>query len=398
MPMITHVISSYLVQDGPLQILARVIFFTSLAAILYTFLMYPLLLRIIASFRPKRFPSPGFQPTISILICAYNEAAVISRKLDQTLELDYPKDKVEIVVVSDGSTDETENIVRNYDATNVRLLRTTERLGKTNAQNEAATSCVGEVIIFSDATTVYHSQALNKLVAHYADPRVGAVSGRYQYFDESGASPTGTGSIAFWNFENFIKLSQSRIATITGCCGCIYSIRRSAYTVLSPEIISDLVQPLHVIRKGLLVLFEPDAMAYETTTVSSRQELKMRIRVITRAIRGLQSVPDLLNPLRRPWITLQLVSHKISRWLVPLYISGIFVSTAILIDHPAMGVFFLLQLCFYGTALISLVLPLHRHFKLLGLPLYICTMNTAALLAIIQSIRGRRYVVWETVR
>jgi len=398
MLMIISFMSYSHLQDGPLQILARVIFFTSLAAILYTFLMYPLLLRVIAAFRPLRCPSPGFQPTISILICAYNEAAGIAQKLDQTLGLDYPKDKVDIVVVSDGSTDETDNIVKDYGARNIRLLRTTQRLGKTNAQNEAVTSCVGEVIIFSDATTIFQTQALNKLVAHYADPRVGAVSGRYQYFDESGLSPTGTGSIAFWNFENFIKTSQSRIATITGCCGCIYSIRRSTYTVLSPDIISDLVQPLYVIRKGLLVLFEPEAIAYETTTVSSRQELKMRIRVITRAIRGLQSVPDLLNPLKRPWIALQLFSHKVLRWLVPLYISGIFLSTAVLIHHRAMGVFFLLQLCFYGTALVSLVLPLHRHIKLLGLPLYICTMNTAALLALIQSARGKQYVVWETVR
>ena len=386
------------VQDGPLQICAQVIFFTSLAAILYTFLVYPLLLGVIASFRPSRCPSPVYQPTISILICAYNEAAGIAQKLDQTLGLDYPKDRVEIVVVSDGSTDETENIVKTYETRNVRLLRTTQRLGKTNAQNEAVTSCVGEVIIFSDATTVYHSQALNKIAAHYADPRVGAVSGRYQYFDESGLSPTGAGSIFFWNFENFIKISQSRIATISGCCGCIYSIRRTAYTVLSPDIISDLVQPLYVIKQGLLVLFEPEAMAYETTTVSSRQELKMRIRVITRAIRGLQSVPDLLNPIKRPWIALQLVSHKVLRWLVPLYISGIFLSTATLIAHPAMGVLFLLQLCFYGLALVSLILPLHCRNKFLGLPLYICTMNTAALLAIIQSARGKQYVTWETVR
>ena len=398
MLMINPFMSYSHVPDGPLQMLAGIVFFTCFAAIFYTFLLYPLLLRVIAFFYPLRCAPPGYRPTISILICAYNEGAGIGQKLDDTLALDYPKDQVEILVVSDGSTDETENIVKRYGTRNVRLLRTTQRLGKTNAQNEGVTSCVGEVIIFSDATTVYHSQALNKLAEHYADPRVGAVSGRYQYFDESGISPTGTGSIAFWNFENFIKTSQSRIASISGCCGCIYSVRRSAYTVLSPDIISDLVQPLHVIRKGLLVLFEPQAMAYESTTVSSHQELKMRIRVITRAIRGLLSVPDLFNPVKRPWIALQLVSHKALRWLVPLYISGIFLSTAILSAHPAMGFLFLLQLCFYGTALISLVLPLHRHIKILGLPLYICTMNAAALLAIIESARGKQYVIWETVR
>jgi cellulose synthase/poly-beta-1,6-N-acetylglucosamine synthase-like glycosyltransferase len=398
MLMMSTFMSHSQVWDDPLQMLAHVILFTCLAAILYTFLLYPLLLRVIASFRPRKCPAPEYRPTISILICAYNEAAGIAKKLDETLALDYPKERVEIIVVSDGSTDETESIVETYRTRNVRLLRTTHRLGKTNAQNEAVASCAGEVIIFSDATTVYHSQALSKLAAHFADPRVGAVSGRYQYFDESGDSPTGTGSIAFWSFENFIKTSQSRIATISGCCGCIYSVRRSAYTVLSPDIISDLVQPLYVIRKGLLVLFEEKAMAYETTTVSSQQELRMRIRVITRAIRGLLSVPDLLNPIKRPWIALQLVSHKVLRWLVPLYIIGIFLSTAVLIDRAAMGVFFLLQLCFYGTALVSLVLPLHRHIKLLGLPLYICTMNTAALLAIIESARGTKYVVWETIR
>src|SRR6202012_1732249 len=123
----------------------------------------------------------------------------------------------------------------------------------------------GEVLIFSDATTTYHPQALRFLASNYADPKVGAVSGRYQYFDPVGTSPTGLGSVALWNYENYIKMMQSRLFTITGCCGCIYSVRREAYTPLPAEIISDLTQPLQAIQKGYRVVFEDRALAHEET-------------------------------------------------------------------------------------------------------------------------------------
>src|SRR5579862_6331213 len=306
-----------------LHVTGGTVFFASLGLLLYVYLLYPVCLAMVAMIFPRRQTQLGFEPRLSILISAYNEEKNIREKLLQTLRLNYPEDKVEILVVSDGSSDATEDIVRSMQDARIRLHRTSQRRGKTNAQNEGVQLCKGDVVVFSDATTVYHPDALRYLAANYEDLHVGAVSGRYQYFDESGQSPTGIGSIAFWNYENLIKTMQSRIRTITGCCGCIYSVRRDAYSNLSSDIISDLVQPLHAIRKGYRVVFEDRALAYEETTSSSRQEFSMRVRVITRAIRGILSVRDLLNPLAFGWISFQLLSHKILRWLVPFYLLGL---------------------------------------------------------------------------
>ncbi|MBW4028569.1 MAG: glycosyltransferase family 2 protein [Acidobacteria bacterium] len=370
----------------------------SLFLLLYVYVLYPLLLAAIACLFRKRQPLPGYEPTLSVLICAYNEADGIAEKLNHTLELDYPADKLEILVVSDGSTDDTEAIVGRFSDPRIRLLRSSRRLGKTNAQNEGVRQCNGEVIVFSDATAKYQKDALKFLAANYQDPTVGAVSGRYQYFDEHGMSPSGAGSILFWSYENNIKSLQSRISTITGCCGCIYSVRRSAFTELPADIISDLVQPLKIIQQRFKVVFEDRALAYEATTMSSEQEWTMRVRVITRAMRGILSVRELLNPLKYGWVSFQLLSHKVLRWFVPFYLLGLLIGSALLLHDARFLPLFVLQGMFYALALSSLAVPVHRYFKLLGLPLYFCILNLAALMSLMQLIRGRNYTVWETVR
>src|SRR5215469_14500633 len=183
-------------------LIATVIFWVSALALFYVYVGYPLLLSLIAPFKKRRNLEPGLTPSISVLIAACNEEANIKAKLEQTLKLDYPPDKIEILVLSDGSQDRTDEIVRQFPDPRVRLLRIDERRGKTNAQNEGVKFAKGEVLVFSDATTIYHPQALNYLAGNYQDSTVGAVSGRYQYFDSKQASPTGMGTIAFWSYEN----------------------------------------------------------------------------------------------------------------------------------------------------------------------------------------------------
>jgi cellulose synthase/poly-beta-1,6-N-acetylglucosamine synthase-like glycosyltransferase len=381
-----------------LQTATVILVWFSLGALVYVYVGYPLLLAVIGLFAKRPSAAPGYFPKISVLIAAYNEEAGIRKKIEDTLALDYPADKIEILILSDCSTDHTDEIVKGFADPRVRLLRAPSRKGKTNVQNLGAEIARGEVLIFSDATTVYHPLALQYLACNYADPRVGAVSGRYQYFDPEGKSPTGLGMIAFWNYENFIKMMQSRIRTISGCCGCIYSVRRSAYTALHPDVISDLVQPLWAIQKGYRVVFEDRALAYEETTKSSKEEFSMRVRVVTRGIRGILSVPDLLNPAKYGWVSFQLISHKVLRWMVPFFLLSLFASNAVLWNHPWYGWPFALQIGFYGFALLTLLIPLHRMWKPLGIPLYFCTLNAAALRSILEVMRGRKYVVWETIR
>ena len=381
-----------------MTLIALIVFWASLGALVYVYAGYPLVLVLLSLFSRRQKAEPGFTPFLSVLIAAYNEGGGIRRKLEQTLALDYPADKIEIIVLSDGSTDQTDEIVRSFPDPRVRLLQVTGRKGKTNAQNEGVKIARGEVLIFSDATTIYHSQALRYLASNYADPHVGAASGRYQYLDPQGTSPTGLGTVAFWNYENFIKAMQSRIRTISGCCGCIYSVRRGIYTPLAPDVISDLVQPLHVIRKGYHVVFDDRALAYEETTQSTSEEFAMRVRVVTRGIRGVLSVSELLNPLRFGSVAFQLWSHKVLRWLVPFILFLMLAANLMLWQLPDYRLFLLAQAVFYATTILSLVIPIQRIWKPLGIPLYFCTLNAAAFFSVIQVLRGKKYVVWETVR
>jgi cellulose synthase/poly-beta-1,6-N-acetylglucosamine synthase-like glycosyltransferase len=381
-----------------IEIAAEILFWIFTGLILYVYAGYPLLLAFLSPMFRHTTPEPNYTPCISVLIAAYNEAANIKRKVEQTLQLDYPADKLEIIVLSDRSTDSTDEIVSQINDPRVRLLRILERGGKTNAQNQGVLAAKGEFLIFSDATTVYHPMSLRYLVSNYRDPSVGAVSGRYQYFDESGRSPTGFGTVAFWNYENLIKKYQSQIKTITGCCGCIYSVRKSAYVPLDPNIISDLVQPLMVLKQGLRVVFEDRALAYEETTQTSSEEFSMRVRVVTRAIHGIVRVSELLNPLYYGWTSFQLISHKVLRWLVPFFLIGAFLSNLFLLNSKFYFYLWIVQALFYGSALLCLVLPLQKLSKLLTVPLYFCIVNSAALVSVIEVIRGNKYVVWETVR
>jgi cellulose synthase/poly-beta-1,6-N-acetylglucosamine synthase-like glycosyltransferase len=382
-----------------MTLLAQIIFWSAALAVVYVYVGYPTLLGLIAAFTPRRQLSDSpTAPSLSVLIAACNEEANIEEKLKRTVQLDYPADRLEILVLSDGSQDRTDEIVRGFPDPRVRLVRVAERRGKTNAQNVGVKHATGEVLIFSDATTIYHPQALHYLASNYEDPRVGAASGRYQYFDARQTSPTALGTIAFWNYENMIKVWQSRINTLTGCCGCIYSVRRSAYTELAPDIISDLVQPLWVIQKGYRVVLEDRALAHEETTESTAEEFAMRVRVVTRGMRGLLSVPQLLKPWKYPWIAFQLFSHKVLRWMVPLLLLLLLISSAVLMKQPIFRILLALQLSFYGLALLQLLVPMHRWWKPLGVPLYFCTLNAAAALGMIELLRGKKYVVWQPVR
>jgi cellulose synthase/poly-beta-1,6-N-acetylglucosamine synthase-like glycosyltransferase len=280
----------------------------------------------------------------------------------------------------------------------VRLLRMKKRRGKTHAQNQGVKAAKGEILIFSDATTTYHPQALRYLAANYQDTTVGAVTGRNHYFDPAEDSPTGLGTVAFWNYENLIKTMQSRIHTLSGCVGCIYSVRKSAYTELRDDVISDLVEPLHVIQKGYRVVFEGRAVAHEETTRSTAEEFSMRVRVVTRGMRGLLSVPQLLKPWRFGWVSIQLYSHKVLRWLAPVFLLGMLAFSVLSIGTPWVQYLLALQVGFYTIATLAILFPIQRISKLLGIPLYFCTLNAAALLGIVEVLRGRKYVVWETVR
>ncbi len=373
-------------------------FWLLVATIFYTYFGYALLIPLIGLFVKRPLDRGDITPRVTFLITAYNEEKNIRKKLTEVLALDYPRQQLEVMVASDGSTDRTDEIVREFRDQGVVLKRVEGRVGKTATQNEAVKVATGDVIIFSDATTVYEKDAIRTLVRNYNDPEVGAVSGRYEYVNPTGA-PVGTGSILFWKYENFIKSMQTRIRTISGCCGCIYSVRTAAYVPLPGDIISDLVEPLMVIRRGYRVVFEEEAVAYEETTEKSHEEFRMRIRVITRAMRGILFARGLLNPFRFPFVSFQLISHKVLRWLIPFFLIGLLVANAFLLERQFYVITFVIQVAFYLLALAGLAADrMGKKFKPAAVPLYFCIVNTASLIAFFKTLAGQKMVTWETVR
>jgi len=374
------------------------IFWLLVGTIFYTYFGYALLIPLIGLFVKRPVDRRDITPRVTFLITAYNEEKNIRKKLTEVLALDYPHEQLEVMVASDGSTDRTDEIVGEFRDRGVVLKRVEGRVGKTATQNEAVKAAAGEIIIFSDATTVYERDAIRKLVRNYNDPQVGAVSGRYEYVNPTGA-PVGTGSILFWKYENFIKSMQTRIRTISGCCGCIYSVRKVAYVPLPGDIISDLVEPLMVIQGGYRVVFEQEAVAYEETTEKSHEEFRMRIRVITRAMRGILYARGLLNPFRFPFVAFQLFSHKVLRWLIPFFLIGLLVANAFLLDKQFYVITFALQVTFYLLALAGLTADrMGKRFKPAAVPLYFCIVNMASLIAFFKTLAGQKMVTWETVR
>lgn len=378
--------------------MAHFVFWASCAAVVFAYAGYSLSILLIAALVRRPHRREEILPPITVLITAYNEERNIGTKLEQTLALDYPSGRLEIIVASDGSTDRTDEIVRSFAGRGVRLVRVDGRAGKTEAQNRAVREARGDIIVFSDATTRYERDALRMLVRNFADPEVGAVSGRYEYSNPTGAS-IGVGSIIFWKYENLIKTLQSRIGTITGCCGCIYSVRRDLYQPLPADIISDLCEPLKVLEHGYRIVFEPRAVAYEETTEEASEEFNMRVRVAVRGMRGMLFMRKLFNPFRYGFVSYQLWGHKVMRWLVPVFMVLAFLSNLMLLGEPFYNVAFVLQLGLYGlAALAALFAPFNVRLLPLSLPLYFVTVNWAALVAMGRVLRGYKAVTWETVR
>jgi cellulose synthase/poly-beta-1,6-N-acetylglucosamine synthase-like glycosyltransferase len=378
--------------------MAHIIFWSAVFIVFYTYLGYSLLIILLSRLFNRQVQRQEIEPAVTFLITAYNEEKNIHRKLENVLSLDYPMDKLDILVASDGSTDRTDDIVRSFARRGVRLLRVEGRVGKTATQNLATEQAHGDIIIFSDATTNYDREAVRKIVRNYADPTVGAVSGRYEYFNPTHA-PIGIGNILFWKYENLIKRSQTRIKTITGCCGCIYSVRRCLYEPLPPDIISDLVEPLKILEKGYRIVFEPEAIAYEETTEKAREEFRMRIRVISRGMRGLLYMKQLFNPLRYGFVAFQLISHKLLRWLVPIFMAVIFTANLFLLGSPLYNAAFIAQVLFYAMALAGwLGERFNLRLKPFSIPLYFSTVNLAALISLVRTWKGYKAVTWETLR
>jgi cellulose synthase/poly-beta-1,6-N-acetylglucosamine synthase-like glycosyltransferase len=375
------------------------LFWSLVGLILFVYAGYPLLLGLIRRLggaRPVKLADTT--PSVTLVISAYNEAAVIAEKLENCLALDYPADRLQIIVVSDCSSDETDRIVGTFAARGVELLRMTDRGGKTLGLNAAVPRARGEVVLFSDANAMYGRDVVRKLVRNFADPDVGAAVGESTYVDPRVASEHTEG--LYWRYETAIKRAESAIGSVVGGDGAIYAIRKSLYVPMRADALSDFVNPLQIVKAGRRCIYEPEARSYEKAADSFEKEFRRKVRIVNRAWRALFNMKALLNPFRYGFFAFELVAHKLLRWLVPVFLAALLAVNLAILDRG-----WIYQLALAAQAALY-VLALMGYFlrrrpglpSLLSVPYFFCMANFASALGVLDAFRGKTYTTWNTVR
>jgi len=387
--------------------LLSAIFFLCILMLVYVYAGYPLLARLLGGMvRHKVWSAaPGEHlPTITVLIAAFNEAAHIETTVRNKLEQEYPADKLDIIVISDESDDGTDDIVNGIMAENgaprVRLIRQEPRAGKTSALNLAMPEAGGEIIVFSDANSLYAPDTLKNLVAPLADPKVGYVTGRMVYKAPDG-SLTGEGCSAYMRYENNLRAWETDLGSIVGVDGGVDAMRRDIYRPMNPDQLPDFVQPLTVREQGYRVVYEPRALLYEDALTEADDEFRMRVRVSLRAFHALKDKAALLNPFKFGLFAWQLWSHKVLRYMAFLLMAGAYGSNIILMFRPEYSATWSLmligQIFFYSMAGYGHTMNRHGQPppRLVGLIYYLCVLNLASARAFWQFLRGRKQVTWK---
>jgi cellulose synthase/poly-beta-1,6-N-acetylglucosamine synthase-like glycosyltransferase len=382
-----------------LTITALVIFAFSTAVLFYIYAGYPLLVYLVSVIAPRRVRRGDCEPSVSVIITAYNEEKDIAAKLRNTLELDYPKETIEIIVASDGSTDGTDEIVRSFGSDGVKLFRQEGRLGKTSAQNTAVEMAAGEIILFSDATTMYRPDVLRAMLPSFADDTIGCVSGKLIYVDPANTG-IGTGARSYWSYETFLKKAESRACSLIGVSGCLYAVRRSAYVPMYAEACSDFLIATAIFEQGLRTVYEPDAVCTEETNNRAERELQMRVRVITQTYTDLWRHSYMMNPVRSGFYAVQLFSHKVLRYSVPMWLVALLASSfALSFSSSIFLLIFLAQCGVYGAAVLSWALGRGgKNIGLMAVPQYFLLTNVASVMAFFRFIKGDKLATWEPIR
>jgi len=381
------------------KVIAEMVFWLSAIALIYTYIGYPVLIALISNLRPRRVNRADYSPAVTIIITAYNEERALAAKIENTLALDYPRELTEIIVASDCSTDRTDEIVQSFHGRGVILHRQPQRLGKTAAQNAAVEKARGEIIVFSDATSLYEPGALRTIVRNFADPTVGCVGGRLIYVDPADTH-IGRGAKSYWGYETFLKRHESNAGSLIGVSGCLYAVRKSAYVPLYNEACSDFIIATKMVEQGLRAVYEPHAVCTEETNRQPGKEMRMRVRIINQTFSDLWRHRAMMNPFRSGFYAVQLWSHKVMRYFVPFFLAAFLGATAILAASSiAFRLMFTLQLVGYGLGLLASLLDYAGiRNRMLAFPQYFLLANLASVIALYQFLRGERYARWEPIR
>jgi poly-beta-1,6-N-acetyl-D-glucosamine synthase len=362
--------------------MAAIIFWISLAGVAYVYIGYPLVLMVWRKLARSSVRKRAWEPRVSLVLAMQNEARNVVPKLKNCRELDYPPEKLQVIVSLDAPTDSTCELLREFGSPEVEIVYSPLRQGKAAAINRGMALASGEIVVFGDARQQLEPDAVRELVANFADERVGAVSGALILLDEKGRESS-DGAGAYWRYEKLLRAMESDIHSVPGATGAIYAVRRSLFTPLpSGTILDDVVIPMRIVLEGHRAVFDPAARAYDAVADDAQAEFRRKRRTLTGNYQMIAEMPVLLLFWRNP-IFVQFISHKVGRLLVPYGLAALFVSNLFLL-HGAWLAAFAGQILFYCIAACGTMLP-HRAVVL---PYRFVLMNWAVLAGLFQFARG----------
>jgi cellulose synthase/poly-beta-1,6-N-acetylglucosamine synthase-like glycosyltransferase len=351
----------------------QTLFWISGILIIYTSIIYYFILKLFQQIHYEK--DEDYLPSISLVICAYNEEKRIRKKLENTFNLEYPLEKLQVILADDGSADKTIEIAKTFEFVEVLSL---SRGGKTHAQNEAVKKARNEILVFSDANNIYKNDALIKLSRNFADKKVGVVCGELQYHHKQSEEN------AYWRYEVAIKEAESKHGCLLGANGSIYAVRRDAYISLPIDSISDHLEPILIYGNGLDVIYEPEAIALED---APDEVLSRKRRIILRSLGSMKYILPLINPFHKRSIFIPYFSHKLIRWFLPFLFLTCFITSLFLSkDNSFFRILIFLQVGFYSLGLI------HSGIR------YIIKVNIASAMAIVDWVLGKKQTTWNVIR
>jgi len=374
----------------------------SLVIILYVYAGYPIILQLLSILLKTKSARQDemLVPDVALIISCYNEVDVVKEKIENSLAIDYPKDKLQIIIVSDGSDDGTDEIAQQYATQGIVLIRQEGRLGKTSAINMAMEKLTTDVVVFSDANAMYEPDAIKKLVRNFADETVGYVVGAALYTDGKTSAAAASEDI-YWRYEMKLKTLESKLHSVVGGDGAIYAIRRNLFIELDAKDINDFVNPLQIVAQGYRGIFDHEANCLEETAGDFSKEAKRKQRIVNRSFRGLMKVKEVMNPFKFGFFSFEVISHKLLRWLIPVFIvcfafGSLFLSYENILTFQIIT---LLGIVFLWLAQIGLLKSRNTHSSpIFFIPYYFLMVNYYSLLGVITAIAGNIQVTWSTPR
>lgn len=390
------------------MLLSEWFFWACFLLVMHTYLLYPAFLFVacavvqihrdwqyLSTRRDRRsaVPAPDTLPAVCLIISAYNEQAHLPDKLANIRAFDYPRDRLEVIFVSDGSTDGTNAILQAVEDANIRTVFLPQRGGKSNALNHGADQAKHEILVFSDAATLFEAAAVRKLVRHFTDPSVGVVCGAL-HFHASAESRQTEG--VYWTYECMLRLMEARLGATLTASGAIYALRRECYVPLPPDtLVEDLLVPMNARRTGYRVLYDPEATATDFAASTVAGEFTRRVRIATGSFQALRRLAAIrLGPMT----TFAFFSHKVLRWILPLLLIGLLVTSAMLWSRPFYRAILIAHGLFYVWAALGFLFRQRVHgipYALLGY--YLVAIHLAYLVGFVRYATGRTEPTWQRV-